>query len=165
MILPERIIEIEGMLSAMEVEEIRDLPNRMKKEQPFIMLYLLAVPEGEGFSDEEGRYFFYVGMVIWLLMRGKPNGKRKITKRTVRSVEQETEVILTKMDGDSPGDLLSAVESLISHSPEPVICRYIGRVLAKDDTDPENPPLREEHIGRAFLYLKIVLDAFIECQK
>ena len=40
-----------------------------------------------------------------------------------------------------------------------------GTVTEEDEGNPENPPFSEDHLGVAFLHLKIVLDAFIAWQK
>ncbi len=66
------------------------------------------------------------------------------------------------MASDSSGDFLSASESLVEKYPEPEVLRYITAALMEDeDGNPDNPPIRDENLGQAFLHLKIVLDAFI----
>jgi len=37
--------------------------------------------------------------------------------------------------------------------------------MEDEEGNPDNPPFSEEHLGAAFLCLKIVLDAFIAAQK
>jgi hypothetical protein len=99
-------------------------------------------------------------------MRGNPNGKRRITEQFLEKAEQANEALLEKMGGDSEGDFLSAAESLALQSDEPEVFRYIVEAIMEDDEgNPENPPFSEDHLGVAFLHLKIVLDAFIANQE
>ncbi|HQT91446.1 MAG TPA: hypothetical protein PL001_05405 [Candidatus Kryptobacter bacterium] len=150
----------------MELKEMQALADRMRIEQPFAMVYLLAITQREGFTDQEIEIFFFVGTVIWQLMRENPNGKRKITERDLHKAEEANEALLEKMAADSEGDFLSAAETVALDSPEPEVFRYIVQAIMEDDEgNPDNPPFSEEHLGAAFLHLKVVLDAFIANQK
>lgn len=80
--------------------------------------------------------------------------------------EEANEALLEKMAADSEGDFFGVAETLALHSPEPEVFRFIVESIMEDeDRNPENPPFGEEHIGLAFLHLKVVLDAFIANQK
>ncbi len=166
MISAERVTRTVERMSAMGPAELQALANRMQSEQPFVMVYLLAITQREGFTDEESQLFFFVGTVIWQLMRENPNGKRRITEKIMKRVEHANEALLEKMGSDSEGDFFSAAETVALQSQEPEVFRYMVEAIMEDDEgNPENPPFSEDHLGVAFLHLKIVLDAFIANQE
>ncbi len=73
---------------------------------------------------------------------------------------------MERVAGDSTGVFSSLAETPALDSPEPEIFRYMVEVIMEgEDQNPENPPFGEEHIGAAFLHLKIVIDAFIANQQ
>lgn len=166
MISKERVAKTAERISTMGLEEMQGLAVRMQSEQPFVMIYLLAISEREGFDEEQSEHLYFVGTVIWQLMRENPNGKRKITEQMMDKAEKANESLLEKMAADSEGDFLSASESVALNSQEPEVFRYIVEAIMEDEEgNPENPHFTEEHIGTAFLHLKIVLDAFIAGEK
>jgi hypothetical protein len=117
-------------LSTTEPAKVQVLMNRMSQEQPFILVYLLAITEREEFDEDETGIFLQAGVVVWQLMRQNPNGSRQITERGLRKAEKSNEALMEDEEGDA-----------------------------------DNPPISDEHLGAAFLHLKILLDAFIERQK
>ena len=62
---------------------------------------------------------------------------------------------------DTDADFVSATQSMLEKYPEPEVFRYVVEAIMEKDDDPADPPLRDESRGLAFLYLKIVLDAFV----
>ncbi len=166
MISEERVAETAERISSMGLEETQGLASRMQSEQPYVMVYLVAVSQTEGFNDGETELFFFIGTVIWQLMRENPNGTRKITEQDLASSEQANETLLEKMSADSEGDFLSAGENVALQSPEPEVLRYMVESVMEDEEGNSATSLfSEEHQGAAFLHLKIVLDAFVEGQK
>lgn len=166
MISADRVAQTVERMSAMGPAEMGAIANRMQSEQPFVMVYLLAITEREGFTDEESEFFFFVGTVIWQLMRENPNGKREITERILDEADEANEALMEKVAGDSAGDFYSVAETLALDSPEPEVFRYMVETIMEDDEgNPENPPFSQDHLGAAFLHLKIVLDAFVANQK
>lgn len=166
MISEERVAGTAEEISGMGMEEMQQLAARMQSEQPFLMVYLLAVSQREELTDEESELFFFVGIVIWQLMQECENGRRKITEEILDKAERANETLLEKIGADSQGDFVSAAESVALDSQEPEVFRYIVEsVMEDEDGDPESPPFSEKHLGVAFLHLKIVLDAFIEVQR
>ena len=153
-------------ISAMNEAQTRTFANQMKKEQPYVLVYLLAIGQREEFDDDEVEIFFHIGSVIWQVMRQNQNGTRKVTEQALMKAEKANETILEKMESDSEGDFFSAAEKMAFDYPEPDVFRYIIEALMEDeDGDPDNPPFREETLGIAFLHLKIVLDVFIQIQR
>jgi hypothetical protein len=51
-------------LSSMSATQIKALADQMRSEQPCVMVYLLAISEREGFTEDESERFFYIGTVV-----------------------------------------------------------------------------------------------------
>lgn len=147
-------------MSAMEPAAAQPFVNRMSKEQPLILAYLLAASEDKIFTRDEGQTVFYIGVVVWEIMKQGTKVPRKVSEKQLRQAKKATENILDKMASDSAGDFLSAAESLVEQYPEPEVLRYIVEELMENE-DGANPSIRDENVGLAFLHLKIVLDALI----
>ena len=166
MISADRVAQTVERMSAMGPAEMEAIANRMQSEQPYIMVYMLAVTQGQEFSDEETETFFFAGAVIWQLMRENPNGKREITERILDEADEANKALMEKVAGDSAGDFYSVAETLALDSPEPEVFRYMVETIMEDEEgNPDEPPFSEEHLGAAFMHLKTVLDAFVAGQK
>jgi len=162
MISSEAVARVVKNMSAMTDEQAQAAVTQMSKEQPVILAYLLAASEDKAFDQDESQTFFYVGVVVWQIMKQGSKVPGKITEKQLREAERANEDLLEKMASDSAGDFLSAAQSLVENYPEPEVLRYITQALMEDeDGDPNNPPIRDENLGQAFLHLKIVLGAFI----
>lgn len=181
MISAETVTRVLERMSAPSDEQAQATVTQMGKEQPEVLAYLLATSEQEAFDQDEGQVFFYIGMVIWQIMKQHPYGDKRITETQLDRAEKANEDLLEKMASDSPGDFLSAAQSMIESYPEPELLRYVTQALMEDEDGPpapltpltgwtgqagragnaDNPPIRDENLGLAFLNLKIVMDAFL----
>lgn len=150
----------------MSLEQTKTLAMLMSKEQPYVMAYLLACSETTSFNDDEADIFFNVGNVLWMAMKQHKYGIFKVTEQDLDNAEQLNYSLLKTMKPDDEWDLFSITEAMTFQYPEPELLRYVTEsVLEVDDDDNDNPLFREENIGKAFLDLKIVLDAFISRRK
>jgi hypothetical protein len=162
MISAETVTRVLESMSAMSEEQAQAMTMQMGKEQPMVLAYLLATSEDEVFDQNERQVLFYIGMVISQIMKQRPNGGKRITETQLERAEKANEDLLDKMASDSAGDFLSATHAMIESYPEPELLRYVTEALMEDeDGNPDNPPIRDENLGLAFLNLKIVMDAFI----
>ncbi len=163
MISAETVTRTLEKMSTMTPPQIQTIINRMSKEQPVILAYLLASSENDAFDENESQILVFVGVVVWQLMRQRPKGTRMITEKRLEKVEKSNEAQLEKMAGDSPGDFFSAAEASVKSYPEPEVLRYVVEAMMEDEEgNTDNPPIREENLGYAFLYMKNVLDAFVD---
>ncbi|MEK9135820.1 MAG: hypothetical protein AAB393_01750 [Bacteroidota bacterium] len=162
MISAETVTRVLESMSTMSDAQAQAIVTQMGKRQPEVLAYLLATSENEAFDQDERQVFFYIGMVIWQIMKQHPNGRDRITETQLERAEKANEDLLEKMASDSSGDFSSATQSMIENYPEPEVLRYLTQALMEDEEgNPDNPPIRDENLGLAFLSLKIVLDAFI----
>ncbi|MEZ4713012.1 MAG: hypothetical protein R3A44_37835 [Caldilineaceae bacterium] len=135
------------------------LIDQMRREQPVVMMYLLAASE-QSFELEEGQAVFYIGIVIWLIMRkGKPR-LRKVGEKLLERTIQQNETQLEELSADPDADLMMAATTMTY--PEPEVLRYIVEALMEPDEEVE---FTEDEMGLAFMILKNVLDALIASRK
>ena len=162
MITAEMVSRMLERMSAMSAREAQSIVKRMGKEQPAVLAYLLAMSQHKEFNKDEGQIIFYIGMVIWRIVQQQHDHREIVTETQLDEAEKANEGLLEKMASDSPGDFLSAVEAMIRSYPERELLRYVTEALMEDeDGNPDNPPIRDENLGLAFLHLKIIMDALI----
>ncbi|MEZ4659089.1 MAG: hypothetical protein R2911_16110 [Caldilineaceae bacterium] len=135
------------------------LIDQMRREQPVVMMYLLAASE-QSFDLEEGQAVFFVGIVVWLIMRkGKPRLRKVGEKLLERTIEQN-ETQLEELAADPDADLMLAAATMSYAEPE--VLRYIVEALMESN---EGVEFSDEERGLAFIILRNVLDALIASRK
>lgn len=137
------------------------LPERMGKEQPLLMAYLLAAHDDRGFQPHEGEIVFYIGVVLWQIMRQSSRHLRQVTEAQLRRAEEANEAFLEKLSDDTVADFSSATRSRVESYPEPEVLRYLVEAIEEEPDDPDELPLSKEGRGLAFIYLKAALDAMV----
>jgi len=163
MISAEIVTQTWQRMAAMPPDRAQRLVDQMRKEQPLIHAYVLAMSEQPPFNAHEGQIVFYVGMVVWQMMKQSPMRLRKVTEPRLRQAEKANEAFLKLLSSDTEADFVSATKTMLERYPEPVVLGYVMETLMdEEDYDPDDPPIRDENRGLAFLHLKIVLDAFID---
>jgi len=86
--IPLKIVEKTWKkMSTMSWQEITELTNLMRKQQPFVLAYLLATGH-EIFNQDEREQLLYLGVVIWQIMSQGSKPLTKITGDTLDGVEK-----------------------------------------------------------------------------
>ena len=133
------------------------LIDQMRQEQPVIMAYLLTASD-ESFDLDEGQAVFFIGTVVWQIVRkGNPH-LRKVSEKLLEQIIDANEAQLEKLAEDPEADLVMAAHTSTDGYPEPEVLRYIVEALMEPDEEVE---FSEEGGGLAFIILKNVLDALI----
>jgi hypothetical protein len=162
MITAEAIKNTWQRFTEMSESDALKMGTQMTREQPYVQTYLLAASQDEAFDEDEGQTVFYIGMVLWQIVKQNRQELRKITSKILDQAEKANEEALDTMASDSPADFLSASQALVEKYPEPEVLRFAVQSLMEDDEgNSDHPPIRDENLGLAFLYLKVVLDALI----
>ena len=162
MISAETVDRVLERVSTVSAAGAQQLANQMARDQPMILAYLLAASQNKVFTRDEGETLFFVGMVVSQIMKEGGFGSTKITEEDMDKAEKANDHLLEKLESDSEGDFISGAEATVGNCPEPEVLRYITQALMEDEEgNPDNPPFSEESVGQAFLYLRIVLDAFV----
>ena len=71
------------------------------------MMYLLAASE-QSFDLEEGQAVFFIGIVIWLIMRKGQPRLRKVDEKLLERTIEQNETQLDEMTADPDADLVMA---------------------------------------------------------
>lgn len=115
-------------------EQAQGLIDQMEKEQPIIMVYLLALDEYP-FNQTEREIIFYIGVVLWeILKQGQPP-LSMVNEESISKVEEENFRFLELLSNDTEADFMSATRSLIDNYGEPEVLRYLVEALMEDEVD------------------------------
>jgi hypothetical protein len=147
-------------MANMSPAQIPKLVDQMTREQPQLLAYLMAASESD-LNQDEAEIVFYIGVVVWRIMRENHPAIRKVTEKLFDQVEAENEKSLVNLEEDSPADFVTAVKKFTNDYPEPEVLRYVVEALIEEDEEDESGSVGEENLGLAFIILKNVLDALI----
>jgi len=162
MISAETVTQTWQRMSDTSPAHAQKIVEQMSEEQPIVLAYLLAMSEQPPFNEQDGQIFFYVGMVVWQIMKQSPKRLLKVTRKKLEQAERANEQFLEMLSSDTEADFVSATKTMLENHAEPEVLRYITEALMEEeDHDPDDPPMRDENRGLAFVYLKTVLDAFV----
>ena len=161
MIPAEIVTETWQRMSQLDVAEAPILVEQMQQEQPAILAHLTVLDDFP-FNPHEKGLIFYLGTVVWQIMKQSQRRLRKVTLRKLEKADAAAYEALEMMISDSEADFVSATVAMIENYPEPEVLRYIVEaIMDENEYDPDDPPIRDEYRGLAFIHLKIALDAMI----
>ncbi len=161
MISAETVTQVWQDMARASLDEAPRLVNQMQAEQPVVLTYLLAVDDSI-FNQHERELIFYLGMVVWQMMKQSKRRLRKVTEKKLMQAEEANFDFLERLSVSSEGDFESTTWEMLATYPEPEVLRYIVEAIMEEEAyTPDDPPIREEYRGLAVVYLKTVLDAFI----
>ena len=161
MISAETVTQVWQQMAQQSVRQAPRLVEQMKEEQPAILAYLLAL-EALPFSAHEHRLVFYLGMVVWQIMKLSDRRLRKVTRRKLDQADMANQGFLELLASDTDADFVSATQTMLENYPEPEVLRYIiAAFMEEEDYALNDLPIRDEYRGLAFVHLKTMLDALI----
>lgn len=132
----EAVTETWEQMAETSTEEVQKIVDRMEQEQSALMVYLLAL-EDYPFNQSEKEIIFYIGTVLWEIMK---KGKAKLTPVTPEMLNQSEEAnytFLELLSNDTEADFMSATRSMIDSYPEPEVLRYLVEALMEGIEDYE----------------------------
>ena len=159
MITADTVTRTWERVGAMPPEQAPHLIEQMHKEQPVVLAYLMAMTEQPEFSPDDRETVFYIGVVVWQIMKQSPHGLRRVSERNLDEVIDANDEQLEKFAAGS-ASLQHAVKAMLESHPEPEVLRYIVEALMEEE-EPGEPPVSAESLGLAFLTLKNILDALV----
>lgn len=156
--IPLKIIEKTWKkMSTMSWQEITELTNLMRKQQPFVLAYLLAAGH-EIFNQDEREQLLYLGVVIWQIMSQGSKPLTKITGDTLDGVEKANIEMLEYLAGESETDFMDTLRQVVNNYPQPEVLKYVVEALVEEPE--EGSLIREENKGYILIYLKTIIDCF-----
>ncbi len=143
------------------IDRVPELVEEMRVEQPVLQGYLMALDENV-FNENERETLFYIGMVTWQIMKQSRQILGQVTQKKLLQAENTNDRLLDTLSSDTEADFYTATEQMVVNFPEPEVLRYIVEaIMAEDEGDPEEIPIRDDAKGMAFIHLKVALDAMI----
>ena len=162
MISAETVKESWQRLSQTGIVQAPQVVQQMKDEQPVVVRYLFSLVDAP-FSDHERKIVAYIGIVVWQIMTQSEKRLLKVTRRKLEKAQQANRAQLETLASDPSTDLVGATMTIVQSHPEPEVLSYIVEAIAEEHNfRPDDPPIRVENRGLAYLHLKIVLDAFVD---
>ncbi len=144
-------------MSSMSPLNYPKLINKMAKEQPVILAYLMAVGD-ELFNEVERELILYLGVVVWRIMSRGNEPLPNVTEKILDEVEDKNIKMLEYLEGESETDFFATVATIIENYNQPEVLRYVVEALMEDNE--EGVEIKEENIGMIMIYLKTVIDCF-----
>jgi hypothetical protein len=156
--LSEEIVERTWQqMTQMPLLEAPQMVERLEKEQPEILAFLMAA-DYEVLNQDERELLLFLGMTIWEMMRhGTPRPRRVGEQRMEQFIERSGQMAEYLMD-ESPEDFEDAVEKIFQGHNQINVLRYAVEALFEMEED-EDSGVREEMKGLIFMNLKTVVEA------
>ena len=118
------------------------------------------------FNHQERETVFYIGIVVWQIMKQGEIRPGRVTRKQLLDAENANYAFLEQLSEDTEGDFVSATLAMLENHTEREVFRFIIEALMeKDGPDQENPAIRDENRGLAFLVLKTALDSLAASRK
>jgi hypothetical protein len=159
MISAETVTQTWQRMAQTPVSEVPDLIEQMGAEQPVVAAYLLAA-KGLPFNRNEFELVFYIGIVVWQIMKQSERPLRKVNRKKLRQAEEANEDLFDRLGPGTGTDSARLTQMLAFKYPEPEVLRYIVEAIV-EEPEPDETPIRDEYKGLAFVYLRTALDAFV----
>jgi hypothetical protein len=162
MISAETVTETWRSIAQTPPSEASALVEEMTQEQPLVVGFLLSCDDSV-FDPHEKEIIFYVGLVVWQIMKQSNRRLRKVTRKKLHKAEEANYAALEMLSTDTEADFVSATLTMLETYPEPEVLRYIVEaIMEEEEYEPDDPPIRDEYRGLAFVHLKILLDALVD---
>ncbi|MCX7766200.1 MAG: hypothetical protein N2246_05780 [Candidatus Sumerlaeia bacterium] len=150
-------------INSATTREIKALVNRLAKEQPEILVYLLTVNE-DMFSEAERQELVYLGLVVWQTMTQGIKSPVQITAEDIITAENANYDFIASMFQGSPDGYMLAIDNLFKNYSQPALLNFIVEALmeenelSEEDEEMEISPIREEVKGYMLVSLKTIID-------
>jgi hypothetical protein len=144
-------------MAAGSVADARKWADRMTKEQPFVLAYLLAVGERD-FNPDEAQLLFYLGTVVWQIFDRSGQQLAKVSGDVLDRTEKNNAKMLEYLEGESETGFVEAVRGLLDGYNQVEVLRYVINALMEEPE--EGCDIRGDNVGSMFVHLKTVIDCF-----
>ena len=151
----DTVAEIWDRLCDANEEEAQALARRFQEEQPFIMIYLLAMDEEVMDEDERGDLMELGAYILEIMSTVQPN-LRQVTAEELEVAEKANVQEMETLEEGSEMDFTDAVQGMISgYNQMPLLGAALEALMSDHEDAPELAPA---NIGMSLLYLKTVID-------
>lgn len=144
-------------MNYLTIDESMTLVNKMAKEHPAVVAYLMTAGDNL-LSEDERDLLIYLGMVVWQIVKKLSGDIPQITTDHLERAETQNIQMLEYLEGESEEDFMSTIQVLIESYNQPEILRYVVEAIIEDDED--SFAIGDEAKGVMLLCIKTVIDAF-----
>lgn len=139
--------------------EAQLLVHQMREEQPVIFRYLLSLESEEySFNAQEKHVVRSIALIIWQILKTSKYCLHPVTENKLEVAKVNLYKALRAAPNNKQG-FRNTFEELFCVHGESELFRYM--VVAIFRNNGRFSPIRNEHQLMAFLYLKIIFDAFV----
>jgi hypothetical protein len=128
----ETVNEIWQGMAETPSDEVQLLVDQMEREQPTLMVFLLTLDDFP-FNQNEKEIIFYIGTVLWQIMKSSKADLSTVTPEMIGKVEEENYEFLELLSNDTDADFMSATREMIDSYGEPEVLRYMVEALMEDE--------------------------------
>jgi hypothetical protein len=144
-------------IAGQSAKDAQKLVNRMSKEQPVVLAYLMAV-DNDIFNQGEREVLLFLGVVVWQIMLQGTRPLPKVTEKILDKAEAGNLKMAEYLRGETEAGFEEATRKIIGSYRQPEVLRYVVEAIMEDTE--ESSPIREENKGIMLLDLKTVIDCF-----
>ena len=144
-------------IAGQSVKDAQKLVNRMSKEQPVVLAYLMAV-DNDIFNQSEREVLLFLGVVVWQIMLQGTRPLPKVTEKILDKAEAGNLEMAEYLRGETEAGFEEATRKIIGGYKQPEVLQYVVEAIMEDTE--ESSPIREENKGIMLLDLKTVIDCF-----
>ncbi len=137
------------------IDDVPKLVNKLGKEQPFILTYLMATGS-DILNQHERETLLFLGVMIWHIVSKIAPDTPEISGDILDCSEEKNMEMLEYLSGEPETDFMDTVAKIMSKYHQSELLRYIiDRLLEEPDKGIE---LSEDNIGMIVIYLKTIID-------
>lgn len=144
-------------IAGQSARDAQKLVNRMSKEQPVVLAYLMAV-DTDIFNQSEREVLLFLGVVVWQIMLQGTRPPPMVTEKILDKAEADNLKMAEYLRGETEAGFEEATRKIIGSYKQPEVLRYVVEAIMEDTK--ESSPIREENKGIMLLDLKTVIDCF-----
>lgn len=144
-------------MNSTSASETPKIVERMSKEQPVILAYLMAAGH-EILNQDERQLLLYLGVLVWQMMSRGNKSLPPVSDDILEEIEDKNFDMLEYLEGETETDFFATVATIIENYNQPEVLRYVVEALMEEDG--EAVAIQKENAGMMMIYLKTVIDCF-----
>jgi hypothetical protein len=151
----ETVNEVWERVNEATEEQAQAMARRAQEQQPYIMVYLLAMDENIMTGEEQG-LLLQLGAYVMEIIYAVRSQLRQVTDVDLENAEEANLELLEQLEQGSEMDFEGAVGKMVgTYNQMPLLGALLEALMSGHE---ESPELAPENLGLALMYLKTVID-------
>jgi hypothetical protein len=152
--------ELAGLITQMPLNQIEELAQRLKQEQPSIFEFLVRLKRPP-LDEEEHSYIVTLTMMLWAVMEQAGRPAAQVTMEMLQRASTAVDAEIASLSAGGPQDREARTLLHVTSYPEPGLLAYL-LIALKQKAD---PPLEPDAQVVAFRSLRTLLDAMVRSRR